>query len=444
MKVSNNKNLAHLWASQNVESATGSNFSFEGNKLYSYTTQIGSMINDKNGVTIVLLSEYGYSNTTRKHLSFAANANSHRPVYFTKNVEGLLTKFEYVIQGARELIEGYLKELPENFRADTNKANNIYRNINQQIELIDRIGTSNLIEINVDNAKQWRSDFLGGIAIKNVERSLGDVLNAVKFCNKAVDEGGFISFYQEFPNSLKLLIELKSKADSLGVKVPTGTATAIKKAKVNVLISLERQYANSLTKAVADYRRHVDMFIRLEEHLFKDKTNRSIKSAYTNLLGHENELNHLLKNQPTLVLPVPLVTPLESARAYLNLAIHEELQIAENEMREAKTLAVNEWRLGNASLQALDSYNEIYLRIAGKTIQTSHSAEVPLSVATKLWRLIQVVIKRGEDMTGDFGESVRVGHHTLNAVYKDGSIKVGCHTIAYGELELLAKQLGFV
>lgn len=74
------------------------------------------------------------------------------------------------------------------------------------------------------------------------------------------------------------------------------------------------------------------------------------------------------------------------------------------------------------------------------TIETSHGASVPVTVAKDLWILIQAV------KSGSIKERLerRLGNYMLNQIKEDGTIVVGCHTIPYSELELMAKQLKFI
>ena len=69
-----NSDIAHYWANQIGESAKTSNgnFSFEGRKLYSYSTVIGLHFGDT-----VLLTNHSYSITTSSHLSDARQASNH-------------------------------------------------------------------------------------------------------------------------------------------------------------------------------------------------------------------------------------------------------------------------------------------------------------------------------------------------------------------------------
>ncbi len=78
-------------------------------------------------------------------------------------------------------------------------------------------------------------------------------------------------------------------------------------------------------------------------------------------------------------------------------------------------------------------------------IETSHGASVPVEVAARVWGWVQGVRaeKSGATFVGTAAER-RLGNYMLDRVEADGTLKVGCHTIPYSELELMAKALKFI
>lgn len=84
----------------------------------------------------------------------------------------------------------------------------------------------------------------------------------------------------------------------------------------------------------------------------------------------------------------------------------------------------------------------VALRIREESIETSHGAAIPLKYARRLWQAIERVRASGEPLQ-PFGELTKLGHYTLNTIYADGSIKVGCHNISYAELHRIAVQLEY-
>jgi hypothetical protein len=82
----------------------------------------------------------------------------------------------------------------------------------------------------------------------------------------------------------------------------------------------------------------------------------------------------------------------------------------------------------------------------GKSVETSKGANIPVSFARRLWNYITDIRANGfpKGMEENYGAGQRLGHYTLNRIEADGSIVVGCHQIAYVEIEGIAKQLGLL
>ena len=78
-----NSDISHNWAHQLKSSQGGSsNFSFQGKKIYSYSTVIGQIV-EVNKQTIYLLNTGSASNTTSKHQSLAFGAIPNDAIKFS-------------------------------------------------------------------------------------------------------------------------------------------------------------------------------------------------------------------------------------------------------------------------------------------------------------------------------------------------------------------------
>lgn len=68
--------VAHLWAHEQEESVSGSNFFFEGTSIYSYGYhfEVGRIVKNKQGKKAYLINEDYYSATTSKHQCYVRNA----------------------------------------------------------------------------------------------------------------------------------------------------------------------------------------------------------------------------------------------------------------------------------------------------------------------------------------------------------------------------------
>lgn len=102
------------------------------------------------------------------------------------------------------------------------------------------------------------------------------------------------------------------------------------------------------------------------------------------------------------------------------------------------------WRDGRDSRPAFRAYDMppmLRLSADGRTIETSHGAIVPATIAPRLWRLIESA--RGGDaakVSAAF-RGLHVGPFTLAEIRADGSAVIGCHDIPHAEMAALAARL---
>lgn len=144
---------------------------------------------------------------------------------------------------------------------------------------------------------------------------------------------------------------------------------------------------------------------------------------------------------------------LEAVRATLiaAAAAAEVIRAEQHAARLADLQAsLDQWRNGEiiarTGLYALPpalrlSYREGYKTEAGyQTVETSHGAEIPVADAIKLWPII-LRVKAG---TKDYTPGTPLGNYQLTQIRTDGSIRVGCHDIAFSEIEAMAEKLGLL
>ena len=83
------------------------------------------------------------------------------------------------------------------------------------------------------------------------------------------------------------------------------------------------------------------------------------------------------------------------------------------------------------------------LRVNGNQIETSQGARIPLDHAPRIWALVQACRNTGRPYTRN-GHTEHAGQYAIDAVDTDGTLRAGCHSIKYAELELMARTLGYV
>lgn len=106
------------------------------------------------------------------------------------------------------------------------------------------------------------------------------------------------------------------------------------------------------------------------------------------------------------------------------LRTNPEYQSELQAKREAKfAREIPNWRAGGKLTNQVRNLNPQIIRVKGDTVETSRGANVPLSHALRLLRIVDA----GEAKQGE-----RIGHFTLSSVAAD-TVRIGCHTISIAE-----------
>lgn len=133
---------------------------------------------------------------------------------------------------------------------------------------------------------------------------------------------------------------------------------------------------------------------------------------------------------------------LEEVRAQFEEQERKDREAAEERKRQAaagKLVYLEAWKRGEDVRHSFYDL-PIALRLHNGDVETSHGATIPVDDAFRLWPLIQRTM-RGER---DYEVGMSLGHFRLSKIRRDGSIVVGCHDIAYSEVERIARQLNLL
>lgn len=142
-------------------------------------------------------------------------------------------------------------------------------------------------------------------------------------------------------------------------------------------------------------------------------------------------------------------TPAAIAKREKDRERREAIAVRKAELaRASMTEKVEAWRNGEAMcIYARDDNGGALLRIRGDTLETSMGASVPLEHAIRVFDRVRQL--RDESAAADAppiwarnGESIRVGHFQIDAIYPDGHFRAGCHTIYWPEIERAAIAAG--
>ena len=138
-------------------------------------------------------------------------------------------------------------------------------------------------------------------------------------------------------------------------------------------------------------------------------------------------------------------TALESVRACLvSIDAARANLIAEQALARRRELddALTFWRSRAVTVRTGLYSLPAALRLSedGSWVQTSHGAEIPVEDAIKLWPAILRVMSGSKDYT----PGTPIGSYQLTQIRADGSIQVGCHDIAFSEIERIAHALNLL
>lgn len=152
---------------------------------------------------------------------------------------------------------------------------------------------------------------------------------------------------------------------------------------------------------------------------------------------------------------------IQDAQAFLDRTLRKAVEETERRnaaLRRELDEAITRWRAGENTRHGLHSLPPMLRLVRGKglhtggllregsadVIETSHGAEIPASAAPVLWAIVQRVRKAAKAYIPEPARAEKLGHYTLKMIRDDGSIVVGCHDIAYSELQGIAAQLGLI
>lgn len=110
--------------------------------------------------------------------------------------------------------------------------------------------------------------------------------------------------------------------------------------------------------------------------------------------------------------------------------------------RQKEKIKLKSWL--NGEISNYYSYDiPVFLRIHGEDIQTSRGAIVPIKFLKKAWLVIQEC-KKNKTSWRPNGHKIPLGHFSIDEINANGNIKAGCHTILYGPIKNIARQLNFI
>lgn len=113
---------------------------------------------------------------------------------------------------------------------------------------------------------------------------------------------------------------------------------------------------------------------------------------------------------------------------------------------EKATVALQEWADGDPATEwhryryGFDLL-PVRLRIKDDKLETSLGAEVPLKDAKRVYKILHRLKSKAQTYKRN-GETISLGPFALDSMDGAGTVKVGCHTVEWSEMERVAKLAG--
>jgi hypothetical protein len=461
-----NREVCHLWASGNKESASSNhgNVYFQRGKLYSYGSHF--MLGYIAAPRVVFLNSDGYSISTAKHKAYASAAVSHFRRFYLAKLQDYADFLDLIrghISNPRKGAD--LKALRQrterkfgDFLANNPGAaeHDGWQWIFEQIgtpgrmaviaRKVARVKASKAVADEREAVATWRAN--GKLYAEMSSSEFASAVNATR--------------YQE--NEYRGVADLEALANKLHLAHKQANRDKFNRRKAILWQRLGR--VRSAIKAMKEsgtcsyvQRGRLPVAVRAIAGI------RELERAIAKLCasGAESFIGPRALDTAALHvgrllsghMPPATRERLTDYARRLNLASAMRSEQIERERYEAEAAEREAWisgesvytraRLsderGGALIRCRDAEVSACTVVSGE-LETSHGARVPLRHAARVFAFVRRLREAGEGWEANPERPVRVGHYSLDRVYSSGDFVAGCHRINWGETERLARELG--
>jgi hypothetical protein len=469
-EVFDNSMTAHVWAQQNQPSGRSSNgnFSFDCAKLYSYRTVIGYIL--PNGTP--LYTAENYSITTNRHMRELHSAIGWRNGYSMPNLDSLVPALETLRRALRDKDSGYLRRARADILAHLEKYAGRtgaevaavllrlcgVRDAEQRWSRIAATAERNRLAAVERGKRKLRAQRLEHAkqAAASTPQSLAD------WKRRTLLEWNAESTAQKMALQL---FHARNEAKAAGWKVIQRKCNAVL-AEVRAF----REMIHNNEGIIYSHKqlRHDISDLRnwMQPDNFKRYSSGGIEkicAAWGRVAGNGKGLQPEQRQRIAdfvhqQLARVPAMRHAEQCQHESERQVERLEQILrqrERAMREEEQRKAWFDGVPAARWRGRDADGNAYMRIVGDTLQTSEGAEVPLSHAVRVFRLVKAMREKWYLIDGKPGTDasrtpvwtrnghvVRVGHFQVDRINADGSFTAGCHAFAWDEIERVAKVAG--
>lgn len=167
------------------------------------------------------------------------------------------------------------------------------------------------------------------------------------------------------------------------------------------------------------------------------------ESAVLNLNGERNAYVHFfgLRLKPTTGTIAEIVAACEAELERIAATEKRRMVATANKARKESDERLERWKAGEDV--STHGFQDTYIRVKGNIVESSWGARVPLADAVRAFPIILQCRAHASEWHRN-GQTIQVGDFHFNRIDPTGDIKVGCHRIAWVEVERVARMLNLI
>jgi hypothetical protein len=194
---------------------------------------------------------------------------------------------------------------------------------------------------------------------------------------------------------------------------------------------------NDYKKYLADYGK------RISETLLKAARARKSKEWHHNeaLELRAEAVNYAKFFHLTYADVLPKVPAIDSVQLQaIKDAENKRLATERKRIVRENAEAIETWRNGEYARLPYGLPDMLRVSSNGQSIETSRGADFPISHAKRGLALVRAVRTSGETWYTN-GHTCQLGHYRIDSIQPDGTVKAGCHTVRWSEIERIAPAI---
>jgi hypothetical protein len=461
--VFSNSMVAHVWAQQTQIMGRNAKRTmwFEGSTLYSYRTPIASIVKDKDGATVVLLSERRYSSTTGPQISAATNASIQYPQYTVPDL-GIgggqaSTHAEYDKFNVTTAIYNYAERVAKMKRqrhpVDYWDESYLKFNLDHMREYAKRFN----VEVDwPDTAQDW----IDIVYVHDIREKIYNSPEAVakRAKEKVRKDNRDRKNYRELKGKFGINYHIPSwgsgeyyktlftEEDRAAREILVGNYWK-DTAKIWVLgeeyVYLPTQY---ITKTM-DKQRTANVRAREADKLQRYRDGDiHVHISDRNIVTNEDRIARDVALRANPEVQAVLKGYIEGAPFSRPFGISDVILTDDEKSQYEQAVltrdarAIEEWREGGVNFRCPRTQYALLRWRGGTIIDTSWGANFPVEHARSVYPLLKAYHDAGREYVRN-GHSIRLGHFTIDS-FRDGIITAGCHRVQWEEVHACAIKLG--